>query len=281
MTALSDACAKGDLTLVNLLLAQGEDATVKNMAVSLAVSCGHLAVVERLLQEPDVDVPAYSSAALQCAACNGHLAVVERLLQEPDVDVTAYHNSALSNAATKGYLAIVDIICETLRLQIVSDFYAALSKEDKGLFHENIKEDLKLKFKEAVYTKMGKKIHDFIEVKPLIKKKILQKTYQQYERQKTLHERIAKRLPLDILGYISDFDESLNQRPQIDYSLKEEPSGTQTNKQKENLIPKRNIILSQMHFKLYEYFDEKSKSPSCKLENNEINNSESIKFKVN
>ncbi|MDB6097155.1 MAG: hypothetical protein JWM09_1433 [Francisellaceae bacterium] len=33
-----------------------------------------------------------------------------------------------------------------------------------------------------------------------------------------------------------------------------------------------------MHIELQEYFDEKSKAPSCKIENN---NSESIKFKVN
>jgi len=82
-----------------------------------ACSLGHLAVMERLLQEnADVNTVAGTDngrTALQAAAKGGHLAIVERLLQEnADVNAAAgtgnYGRTALQAAAEGGHLAIVE-----------------------------------------------------------------------------------------------------------------------------------------------------------------------------
>jgi hypothetical protein len=57
-----------------------------NEAVRLAAAHGHLAVVERLLQDERVDPSANGNYAVRWAARRGHLAVVERLLEDDRVD---------------------------------------------------------------------------------------------------------------------------------------------------------------------------------------------------
>src|SRR5947199_10510377 len=79
-------------------------------ALQAAAEGGHLAVVERLLQE-NVDVnAALARTALQAAAGGGHLAVVERLLQE-NADVNAGAGSrerkAVDAVAEGGELVMV------------------------------------------------------------------------------------------------------------------------------------------------------------------------------
>ncbi|MDB6097154.1 MAG: hypothetical protein JWM09_1432 [Francisellaceae bacterium] len=208
LTVGGDVSAEEIKAILRIVPNDNLDILLPGYALRFAVATGNLYKVNLLLKVPGVDVTADDNAAIRRAASNGHLAVVERLLQESNVDVTANDNAAIRNAAYRNHLAVVDIICETLRLQIVSDFYAPLRGKDEGSSHKNIK-DLKLKFKEAVFTKMGK----IDNIKTLIEEKIIQKTFQQYERQKALHECIGMPLPLEILGYISDFDESLNQKP--------------------------------------------------------------------
>jgi ankyrin repeat protein len=90
--------------------------TVGRTAIQLAAEKGHLAVVERLLQE-NADVNAREDGgrtALQAAAGGGHLAVVERLLQEnADVNAAAGEyrgRTALQAAAEGGHLAIVELL---------------------------------------------------------------------------------------------------------------------------------------------------------------------------
>jgi hypothetical protein len=54
---------------------------------------GHLAVVERLLQNPRVDPSARGTEAIIYACYVGQLAVAERLLQDSRVDPNALHRS--------------------------------------------------------------------------------------------------------------------------------------------------------------------------------------------
>jgi surface antigen len=104
-------------------------------ALELAARYGHVAVVERLLQDVRVDPSASNNDAVQKAAQNGqlrdvrdvrvdpsandnyavrlaalygHLAVVERLLQDERVDPSASTNYAVRWAATSGHLAVVE-----------------------------------------------------------------------------------------------------------------------------------------------------------------------------
>jgi hypothetical protein len=53
-----------------------------NCAIRAASYYGHIAVVEKLLQDPRVDPCADDNYAIRQAFKNGHLAVVERLLKD-------------------------------------------------------------------------------------------------------------------------------------------------------------------------------------------------------
>jgi surface antigen len=52
----------------------------------MASRYGHIAVVERLLQDPRVDPSADDDDAFDLASKYGHVAVVNRLLQDPRVN---------------------------------------------------------------------------------------------------------------------------------------------------------------------------------------------------
>ncbi|KAA8893899.1 hypothetical protein FN846DRAFT_764978, partial [Sphaerosporella brunnea] len=114
------ACATANINHVDILL-------------KTAAGGGHLAVVERLLQEnADVNAAAASlrgRTALQAAAGGGHLAVVERLLQEnADVNAAAvksHGRTALQAAAGGGHLAVVERL-----LQENADVNAAAASLD-------------------------------------------------------------------------------------------------------------------------------------------------------
>ena len=90
--ALVRTCYLGHLALVERLLQENADINAvgvgrkKRTALQAAAGKGHLAVVERLLQEKaNVNAAAVGHkgrTALQAAAGKGHLAVVERLIQE-------------------------------------------------------------------------------------------------------------------------------------------------------------------------------------------------------
>ena len=57
-----------------------------------------------------IDPSAHNNWTIPCASSNGHLAVVERLLQDPHVDSSADNNYALRWASSKGHLAVGEII---------------------------------------------------------------------------------------------------------------------------------------------------------------------------
>ncbi|KAL8802033.1 MAG: hypothetical protein Q9200_006727 [Gallowayella weberi] len=108
---------------------------ILDFSLKSAAKGGHLAVVERLLQEKaDVNAAAgYDGGrtALQAAAGGGHLAVVERLLQEKaDVNAGAADydgRTALQAAAGGGHLAVVERL-----LQEKADVNAAAAGYDGG-----------------------------------------------------------------------------------------------------------------------------------------------------
>jgi hypothetical protein len=77
---------------------------------------GHLAVVERLLQDKRVDPSANNNDAVRMAAASGHLAIVERLLQDKRVDPSADGNFAVRMSAWNGRLAVVDRLLEDDRV---------------------------------------------------------------------------------------------------------------------------------------------------------------------
>jgi hypothetical protein len=82
----------------------------------LAARDGHIAVVERLLQDERVDPSADNNYAVRLAARDGHIAVVERLLQDERVDPSAGDNYAVRWAAENGHLAVVERLLEDDRV---------------------------------------------------------------------------------------------------------------------------------------------------------------------
>ncbi|MDB6096939.1 MAG: hypothetical protein JWM09_1217 [Francisellaceae bacterium] len=317
MTTLINACLNGDLAEVNRLLAQGEDVTAQNnYALRVAAANGYLEVVNRLLAEPGVDATANSNEAIRWAASNGHLSVVNRLLEVskvditannneairmaafcghlevvnrllavPGVDVTADNNHAIRFAARDGHWAIVELITETLCLQILADFYKAhrnekLKEEEKFLGIDFLDVNQQINFKNAVLKGMG----NIKDIEAIIEEKIIQKTFIQHRKQIFLEDVLPKTIPVEILGLISDCDESLKQSLPINHVVKEEPKetpaatdleDTETNIKKENLITELNKKISEIHFMQYRYLTKASRNPSFEMENQKLN-----KFKV-
>ena len=62
------------------------------MTTTLFGEHGHLAVVEKLLQDRRVDPSAGNNYAIRYASQNGHFLVVKRLLQDARVDPSAGNN---------------------------------------------------------------------------------------------------------------------------------------------------------------------------------------------
>ncbi|KAL8726314.1 MAG: hypothetical protein Q9166_006792, partial [cf. Caloplaca sp. 2 TL-2023] len=115
-SSLQSAAGGGHLAVVERLLQEKADVNATSIdggtALQAAAGGGHLAVVERLLQKK-ADVNAINidgGTALQAAAGGGHLAVVERLLQKAGVNAAATYkgSTALQAAAGGGHLAVVE-----------------------------------------------------------------------------------------------------------------------------------------------------------------------------
>jgi surface antigen len=112
------AAENGHLAVVERLLQDRrvDPSAGDNYAVRLAAQNGHLAVVQRLLQDERVDPSACNNYAVRLAAMNGHLVVVDRLLQDERVDPSAGDNHAVEWAARYGHLAVVDRLLEDDRV---------------------------------------------------------------------------------------------------------------------------------------------------------------------
>jgi ankyrin repeat protein len=111
----------GDLEVVNLFLESGRragdivDEEHGDMPLDIAADAGHVAIVKRLLEEPDVEVNEfggdYYKTALQRASYAGHEDVVDILLADSRINVNARldkeKETALHLAAIKGHIKIV------------------------------------------------------------------------------------------------------------------------------------------------------------------------------
>ena len=82
------------------------------MLINLIQACGsgHLAIVERLLQDSRVDPSDNDNWAIIFASENGHSAIVERLLQDSRVDPSDDENLAIRWASQNGHSAIVECL---------------------------------------------------------------------------------------------------------------------------------------------------------------------------
>ena len=84
--SLVAACTYGSETSVEMLLKDGADPSANgNEAIILASSNGHVAIVDRLLQDPRVDPTVNDNKPIKLAGEHKHTEVIDRLLQDPRV----------------------------------------------------------------------------------------------------------------------------------------------------------------------------------------------------
>ena len=108
---------QGDVVLVELFIQAGVDPSAENnRAIQWASRCGHLSVVNRLVQDARVDPSAQDNSAIQMASFYGHLLVVDRLLQDERVDPSADNNDAIKWASYHGHLAVVNRLLQDARV---------------------------------------------------------------------------------------------------------------------------------------------------------------------
>ncbi len=102
------------------------------MAIILASLYGHIAIVNRLLQDNRVDPGDGDNYAIIIASQKGYLTVVNRLLQDKRVNPTDLNNAAISEANHNGHLEIVKILLKDRRV------WNSLSSEEKESYLEQI-----------------------------------------------------------------------------------------------------------------------------------------------
>jgi hypothetical protein len=132
--ALVRAAENGHIAVVDRLLqdVRVDPSADGNSAIQIAAYY-NLAVVERLLQDKRVDPSANDNYAVRAAAVNGHVAVVERLLQDERVDPSANNNEAVRVAASEGHLAVVERLLQDKRVDpSADDNYAVRWAADCG-----------------------------------------------------------------------------------------------------------------------------------------------------
>jgi ankyrin repeat protein len=137
LSPLYDACANGQLSALQYLIAHGADPVAEHTlhtsiphlrvvklliemgadvrgddheAIFTAATCGVREIVE-LLVEHGADVTADNHKAVQCAACGGHVDIV-KMLVHMGADVTANKNQALMLASGSGQVAMVKYLIE-------------------------------------------------------------------------------------------------------------------------------------------------------------------------
>lgn len=118
-TAVLNALNCGHLEVVNKLLDDTRvDLEDRNHAVVVASETGYLEILNRLLQDERVDPSGERSnnLAIRRAATNGHLEVVNRLLEDDRVDPSAGNNQAIKQAAINGHLEVVNRLLQDKRV---------------------------------------------------------------------------------------------------------------------------------------------------------------------
>ena len=101
---------------VDILFDKNNDPTIDdNYAIRWASENGHIAIVDRLLQDGRVDPSAFNNFAIKWASNNGHIAVVDRLLQDGRVDPSAFDNFAIKLSSQNGHFAVVERLKQEAR----------------------------------------------------------------------------------------------------------------------------------------------------------------------
>eukprot|EP00742_Colponemidia_sp_Colp-10_P008419 GILJ01009119.1.p1 GENE.GILJ01009119.1~~GILJ01009119.1.p1 ORF type:complete len:538 (-),score=53.13 GILJ01009119.1:69-1682(-) len=121
------AARTGDMQTLNALplcfLERSDPSAWNNYAIGLASQNGHIAMVNRLLQDSRVDPSADDNYAIAFASVDGHVAVVDRLLEDPRVDPSAAEIIQLSSA--NGHVAVIHRLLQDARVDpAVNDNYA-------------------------------------------------------------------------------------------------------------------------------------------------------------
>ena len=123
----------GNVSNVDELIRGGINPSFYNNYVfRLASENGHLAVVERLLQDARVDPSANDNEAIQMASVKGNLPVVERLLQDARVDPSTAGNRAIKVASRFGKLAVVDRLLQDVRVDPSADDNVAIKEASEN-----------------------------------------------------------------------------------------------------------------------------------------------------
>jgi len=121
--------------------------------------------------------------------------VVERLLQVEGVDAAAAkQNYAIRWAAKNGHVAVVELLCETLRLQILADYYHSFNF--KGNFDINIDPDV---FMQGFKAVVKKRLDYLDDTKTIVEEKIIKRTADSLELIKQVVNSDAGELPNDLL----------------------------------------------------------------------------------
>ncbi|MFC1870654.1 ankyrin repeat domain-containing protein [Candidatus Dependentiae bacterium] len=127
--ALLGAVEKGNAEMVDFLLKNGANVNAMDVsrgrtALMMAALKGNLPILERLLQEENIDintVDSFSRTALRFAAQANKPFIVERLLQERNIDTSILDDfdeesqTAIDIARKKGYIEIVRMLEEHSR----------------------------------------------------------------------------------------------------------------------------------------------------------------------
>jgi ankyrin repeat protein len=113
-------CVNGHVAIVDRLLQDKRFDPRFNGhgAIQEGAAAGRLAVVKRLLEDERVDPSAEDNEAVRRAARSGHLAVVKRLLEDVRVDPSAGNNEAIKAAAAQGHLAVVELLARDVRVDL-------------------------------------------------------------------------------------------------------------------------------------------------------------------
>jgi len=210
--AIQAAAVKGHLEVVKRLLkVKGAEATyLDNKLICIAAQYGQLEVVKYLSKLEGVDAAARDSHAIRFAVNNGHLEVVKCLLPVHGVDITAENNFAIVTAKTMSvyenkFKIILELLCETLRLQILADFYNSVIAKDIFASALNV-ETFMLEFENAVNARMG----DISKIKKIVAEKIIKRTADSLMLAIQLfNSDAAETLPEALINIVVEYNEAL------------------------------------------------------------------------
>lgn len=112
-SALVEACSRGNLKLVQLLLQHNNNVIperLRDLLLVPTVAASKTDVVRELLQHPEINPSAQNNMAISVAASKGNRDIVEMLLKDKRVDPTAQENQALQIAEEHGYQEIARLL---------------------------------------------------------------------------------------------------------------------------------------------------------------------------